>query len=188
MTTTDAMTSPWYRQGWPWFLISLPAAAVLASFATLYLAIVGSDSMVVDDYYKEGRAINQRISRDVEAVRFGLTAELMPVDGTALQLVIQAAHQAGFDAPAVLTVRWVHVTEASRDHVVTLDRVRSGEYRGQAFWPTEGRWRVHVEEPEGRWRLVSALWTAGKDRSIRIEPRADAVAASGQAGALKGVK
>ena len=41
--------SPWYRQFWPWFVMALPAAAVAASFVTLYLA--GSEpAMVVDDY------------------------------------------------------------------------------------------------------------------------------------------
>ena len=40
---------PWYRQFWPWFIIALPAAAVLASFFTLWLAISNPDYLVVDD-------------------------------------------------------------------------------------------------------------------------------------------
>jgi hypothetical protein len=40
---------PWYRQFWPWFIIALPAAAVLASFYTLWLAISNPVQMVVDD-------------------------------------------------------------------------------------------------------------------------------------------
>ena len=40
---------PWYRQFWPWFIIALPAAAVLAGFFTLWLAISNPDYMVVDD-------------------------------------------------------------------------------------------------------------------------------------------
>ena len=42
-------TKPWYRQFWPWFIIALPAAAVLAGFFTLWLAISNPDYMVVDD-------------------------------------------------------------------------------------------------------------------------------------------
>jgi hypothetical protein len=40
---------PWYRQFWPWFIIALPTAAVLASFYTLWLAISNPDYIVVDD-------------------------------------------------------------------------------------------------------------------------------------------
>ena len=40
---------PWYRQFWPWFIIALPAAAVIASFITLWLAISHPDYLVVDD-------------------------------------------------------------------------------------------------------------------------------------------
>jgi len=40
---------PWYRQFWPWFIIALPAAAVIAGFFTLWLAISRPDYLVVDD-------------------------------------------------------------------------------------------------------------------------------------------
>jgi hypothetical protein len=43
---------PWYRQFWPWFIIALPASAVIASFITLWLAISNPVQMVVteEDY------------------------------------------------------------------------------------------------------------------------------------------
>ena len=53
----EAPVEPWYRQGWPWFLIALPATAVVAGIATLVIAAKTFDGMVVDDYYKEGQAI-----------------------------------------------------------------------------------------------------------------------------------
>ena len=34
-----APVTPWYRQAWPWFLISLPATAVIAGSFTFYLAV-----------------------------------------------------------------------------------------------------------------------------------------------------
>ena len=40
---------PWYRQFWPWFIIALPASAVIASLISLYLAITRPDYMVVED-------------------------------------------------------------------------------------------------------------------------------------------
>ena len=47
------MNQPWYRQFWPWFIIALPASAVIASFFTLWLAISNPDQLVVsDDQYR----------------------------------------------------------------------------------------------------------------------------------------
>ena len=40
---------PWYRQFWPWFLIALPATAVVFSFATLYIALHGADEVIPHD-------------------------------------------------------------------------------------------------------------------------------------------
>jgi len=47
---------PWYKQFWPWFIIALPASAVVASFFTLWLAISNPDQLVVDD--EEYRRLN----------------------------------------------------------------------------------------------------------------------------------
>jgi hypothetical protein len=45
---------PWYRQFWPWFIIALPAAAVIASFVSLWLAVTHPDPLVVtEDEYRQ---------------------------------------------------------------------------------------------------------------------------------------
>jgi len=40
---------PWYREPWPWVLIAIPLAAVIASAVTLWLALSRPDHIVVDD-------------------------------------------------------------------------------------------------------------------------------------------
>jgi hypothetical protein len=47
--TAKTPEPPWYKQFWPWFIIALPATAVIASFITLYLAISRPDYIVVED-------------------------------------------------------------------------------------------------------------------------------------------
>ena len=48
---------PWYRQFWPWFIIALPASAVIASFISLWLAVSNPDHLVVtDDEYERLRS------------------------------------------------------------------------------------------------------------------------------------
>ena len=56
---------PWYRQFWPWFIIALPAAAVIASFFTLWLAISNPDYVVVDE--EEYRRLNSSLKAQVPA-------------------------------------------------------------------------------------------------------------------------
>jgi len=53
---------PWYKQFWPWFIIALPAAAVVASFFTLWLAVSNPDHLVVDD--EEYRRLNSSLKAD----------------------------------------------------------------------------------------------------------------------------
>ena len=83
-------TPAWYRQGWPWFLIALPASAVFGGIATLILALQSPNALVVDDYYKEGLAINQQIHRQAVARDMGLNA-LLRSDGRQLSLDLSAA-------------------------------------------------------------------------------------------------
>ena len=64
-------TQPWYRQFWPWFLISLPAAAVVAGLYTLALAVNTKDSLVVGtdrsiSAAKERVLAAERRARDLE--------------------------------------------------------------------------------------------------------------------------
>lgn len=35
----DSDTKPWYKQFWPWFLISLPGSVVIASMFTISIAV-----------------------------------------------------------------------------------------------------------------------------------------------------
>ena len=101
----EAPVEPWYRQGWPWFLIALPATAVVAGIVTLVIAAKTFDGMVVDDYYKEGRAIVQTIGRVEHARELGLRAALRTVHGEIFDPAwwrdVQARLAAGehFDVP-----------------------------------------------------------------------------------------
>ena len=47
--SSSAQDKPWYRQFWPWFIIALPASAVVAGLLTLWIAISNPDYLVIDD-------------------------------------------------------------------------------------------------------------------------------------------
>ncbi len=60
-------TTPWYKQFWPWFLITIPVISMILSITMLNLALNTEDSLVIDDYYKEGRGINLELTKVQEA-------------------------------------------------------------------------------------------------------------------------
>jgi hypothetical protein len=50
---------PWYKEPWPWVVISIPAAAVIMGFVTLYLALTNPDYLVVEN--EEYRSIKSEL-------------------------------------------------------------------------------------------------------------------------------
>ena len=152
MTTSYALSSaapraPWYRQRWPWFLISGPAIVVVAGFATLYIALRTDDGLVADDYYKRGLAINQTLARTAKSAALDLAATLdIATDGTV------HARLAGNGAlPSVVRLRLLHPTRAGLDQTAELALGPDGRYTGRVEPGSHGRRLVVVETSE--WRL-----------------------------------
>lgn len=54
-------TEPWWKNGHVWLIVSGPAAVVVASFVTLYLAVRTPDPVVAEDYYRKGVEINKTL-------------------------------------------------------------------------------------------------------------------------------
>jgi len=54
--------APWWKFGYVWLVISGPAAVVLAGFFTLYLAVIGVDPVVDENYYRKGIEINRTLT------------------------------------------------------------------------------------------------------------------------------
>lgn len=147
-----AVQAPWYRQFWPWFIIALPATIVVASVYMLVLANQYADDLVVDDYYKEGLAINQQLERDLQARQLGLQAQLF-VNGTdSRQINVQLR---GTIHVGQLQLRLSHPIEASADRILILKRISDQNYMGQMSSPLSGSWYWVLDAGEqSTWRLT----------------------------------
>lgn len=137
---------PWYREPWPWLLMAGPVAVVIAGLITAWIAFHGNDGLVVDDYYKQGLAINQTLGRSDAAVRMGLRAELR-LDAGRVSVVLGDGAVNGTPK-----LRLVHPTRSGMDQALDLVRVKPGVYEGQLQALLPGRWHVVLEDRE--WRLA----------------------------------
>ena len=92
LTAVMSEKKPWYAEPWVWLMISFPLAAVIGGMITIYLAVLTSDGLVVDDYYKRGKAINVDLARDRAKELFGADhANVQPHSGVAANLSVYFA-------------------------------------------------------------------------------------------------
>jgi uncharacterized protein len=145
-------SKPWFRQFWPWFLIFLPGSVVVAGITTVVIANRGADDLVVDEYYKDGLAINRKLEKKERAEALGISASLQvtdtdilvttngPVDAQQLELLLS------------------HPLEADQDFRVMLVQSVPGEYRGRLSAAIAPRWHwALVYQGESPWRLDGSL-------------------------------
>lgn len=166
---TQAIT-PWYRQGWPWFLISLPAIAVVGGIVTAIIAIRTDDGTVTADYYKQGLAINAEVARADRAREFGLRAAVQLAglaDGDAVR--VELAGSRALPPEPALRLRLTHPGRAGADRIAVLARAsvdpdaREAVYVGALQAGAAGAikgpvsWQVILESPE--WRIDDSFTT-----------------------------
>jgi hypothetical protein len=101
-----------------WLLIALPMSAVIGGMITLYLAVTTSDGLVVDDYYKHGKAINRVLARDRAAAARRLEARFqVDVAHNRMTLMLQAEDAV---LPETLQFSFLHPTRKGHDQRVLL--------------------------------------------------------------------
>ncbi|SHG87170.1 FixH family protein [Ferrimonas marina] len=149
---------PWYKQFWPWFLILLPMYAVIKSVATFYMASTTPFSMVSEDYYKEGKGINQDLSRIRAAKNLGLSFSVDVVDGE-----IRIRQHGGDPLGTAIELEFHHATLAERDFVTMLTQDGHGIYRLQREEDLTGNWLVQIDAFDQSWRLQGRLTLPSED-------------------------
>lgn len=154
----------WYRQFWPWVLLGLPASAVIGCLITIWIATSNPDGVVVDDYYKQGLAINQTLARAAAAQERGLVGQ---VKFTADELSVVLSAKPGVDLPAKLLVTLAHPTKGGLDQQLVLER-QDGVYRGRMQAAlASAHWKVLLEDESRSWRLSGAAFLPA-ETEIRI--------------------
>ena len=143
----------WYAEPWVWLLIALPGMAVIGGMITLYLAVSTSDGLVVDDYYRRGKAINMDLARDAAAAAYGVRASLL-LDAALKVMHVELTPVRGA-WPDTLQLAVMHPTRAGADQHIVLRHSGSGQYSGRLDELADGHWYLQLSADD--WRLSGTL-------------------------------
>ncbi len=153
-----ATPKPWYREPWPWLLMSGPAIVVVAGISTAIIAVRTHDGLVVDDYYKQGLGVNKDLSRDFAAKKAGYRAEGL-IDAARGRVVVEMPR-----APAdvkVLTLSLSRATVSGYDRQVLLQRADQTTFIGALTPLASGKWYVTLDDALHTWRLATSVVIKG---------------------------
>lgn len=179
MSAVPDGAEPWYRYFWPWFIVCLLSAAVIASLTSVYIAVSNPDPLVSDRYYDEGVAINQRLAMERLAGELGISARLdLDVDARRLRIEL-----AGRETESVtrLALDLRHPTQSVRDLRILLSRDARGVFAAQSDADLSGAWYAALEPIEGKdfarqeaWRISRSIYLeAGAVEQLDPPVRAD---------------
>ena len=157
-------TKPWYRQFWPWFIIALPAAAVVAGLTTLWISMQTTDSLILRSEDGIRKEADRRVTAQRLATELGLAA-LVDINRETSSVVAVVPAGKLDDVPATLEFELSHPAFADRDVAITLNKALP-DAEGNLVWVG-----YLVNVPDGRYY---AVLRAGSDWRLTAEWRGEA--------------
>ena len=161
----SAGSGPWYTHRWPWLIMLGPALVMVGGAIIAYLAITRPDAMVVDDYYKQGKAINQDLRRDRTATALALAFEANYDPARAI--LAGSMRAAGVPLTTPLRISLAHPTQPQKDQQLLVQPDAAGRFAVAMPMLERARWQVVVEGPRREWRLARS-WSWPRQHSLAI--------------------
>jgi hypothetical protein len=142
----------WYTHRWPWLLMLGPAVVLVAGAFTTWLAVSRPDALVVGDYYRQGKAINQDLRRDgvASAMKLSFNARYESASGK-LEGRLASAGQA---VRAPFRIQLAHPTMPERDRTLLASPGPDGRFSVAVPGLEHTHWQVVVEGAWREWRLA----------------------------------
>lgn len=139
----------WYRNPWVWLIIALPIVSLLRGIATVIITNKNQPDMVVDDYYKKGKAINQELTLYDNATELGITLEAK-VNEHRIEI------KSTTDFPA-LKVQMIHSTLAAQDFDLVLTPNAIGSLSSSIETIMPGKWQIVIMPMDGSWKIRKTI-------------------------------
>jgi len=151
----------WYRQPWAVGIFIIFLVDIIFALIFVYRSLDGADDVVVDDYYKDGLGINERIERTKTAASLGITADLefTQIEDGFFSVALDLNHAEGFEPTDMLLLNLNHPVKEDLDRQVIMRRVADGRYEGESDLLLKHHWYINVEpyRSEVNWRLKGRI-------------------------------
>lgn len=148
----EANPPPWYKQFWPWFIMSIPAGTIVAAMFTINIAIESDDGLVSEDYYKEGLGIHRNAAALTKARELGIEADIrFDLQNKTVKAEVVSTKNQAYGNVLELAMRFP--TKADRDSLVTLTPAGPGVFTADLPGVTPHAWNVHISSSDGGWQL-----------------------------------
>ncbi|MFT5593182.1 MAG: hypothetical protein ACI8SR_001554 [Oceanicoccus sp.] len=145
---------PWYKEPYVWMLIGIPLSSVIVGTFFITISVINKDTLVRDNYYKDGLAYNQELQWDKKAKTMDIRMELLVKDNElSMQLV-----NSRLNPTSTLKVTLGHPTIAAKDRESHLQLTQDKRYLGYVDKLEDGRYYLLVESAEQQWRIRKDIW------------------------------
>lgn len=161
---------------WLGFLLAIPLLAIVLGSSYIVIAVKHADSLVVDDYYKEGLAIEKELERDRHAQALGLTATVS-LDNSRKRVSVTLS-PAKTNAPRALTLSFISPTLPNEDITLPVQLNPDNEYEGFLPHEVKGKRYIHLETPKALdiqeqregWRLIGSSYIDTPSVTVALQP------------------
>jgi len=160
----DQNEKPWFKQAWPWFVFSIPLLTIVAGVLTYQIAADKPHSMVQDDYFKKGLAINQSLAKQKNAEVLKLEA-VIKVDDASELLIIRFANEK--IAANQLLLSFSHPTQEKYDQFLQADKLTDNEFITQIPSLPQAHWHIRLTDKEENW-LLKSRWHYPHENQLAI--------------------
>lgn len=141
--------TPWYKEPWMLLVLGLPVLSVIGGMTMLTVAINGQDTLVRDNYYKDGLAYNQELAWDQKALNLDLSGKLTFTEQQLeLSLNTPKSHK-----PQTLHLSLSHPTLKHKDQEFMLQEFKPGQYLSPIETLPEGRYYLELSSQTQGWRI-----------------------------------
>lgn len=157
--------TPWYKNFWPWFLMFFPFVSIVGCFLLVYVAIGNGPDLVVDDYYKKGKAINLELSKFDKAKALFLHGDIEVSE----HRVAFNFTKGDYSKVTAIKASFYHRTISKHDFSATLLLNGEGHYTATLDSFELGAYTVFLEPMDSSWKLKENLELPTK-QPIAIKP------------------
>jgi hypothetical protein len=177
---SESLIEPWYKQFWPWFLIALPGTVVIASISMFFVALNTADSLVIDNYYREGLNVNTTLEQDTLASELKLRAKIS-IDSSNGEVRVTLDNISVDDETKKipLQLELLHAKNQAEDIKLILQPTPQGDWLANLPTALIGQWYIRLSNVQANktqsistekskntlWRLQKSVFLGAADKS-----------------------